>query len=250
MARVQYAAPVSAIVGSVGGWTFQTNRSGEIVRLRPKGLLSPSNKQSTQITSHIQLVAAYSGITPAEKLLWEAFAIANTHQTRFGQEKTLTGQNWFISINSNRLLLGAAILTSPPIFELPNGNAAFTIALTAASIIITKQEPLSPAVTALKVWTTPPLSRSTSSMQSSLRFTQLITAQPFGAFNLTSAWVSVHRCQWPPSPLQNRFTLGIMVQLVNTASGVTTAGNTQLSALITPTVGIGIMAIGTTFIVT
>ncbi len=249
MAKVQYAAPVTALRGSVGGWTFQTNRSGQIVRLRPKGLQSPSSKQSNSISSNLQLVSAFSQLTPNQKIDWDSFALANTHTDRFGNIRTLTGQNWFISINRNRLVLSLSIIENAPVHLLPNGNSAYTLDVTDTKIEITKTAPLSPADTALKIFTTPPLGRSTTSLQSSLRFTQLITAQPFGIHDITAAWIITHGCHWPPSSVQNRFTIGVQLQLVRVSTGITTAGNTQLGALVDPGVGVGFYIVGSTNIV-
>ena len=249
MAKVQFAAPVSSLSGSVGGWTFQTNRSGAIVRLRPRGLQTPSPKQAVSIATNIELITAFTSLSPGNKTLWDDFAIANTHEDRFGTTRTLTGQNWFISINRNRLLLNLSILNSPPVHSLPNGNSNFTIVIDDTKIEITKTAPTSPADTAFKIFTTPPLNRRTTSLQSSLRLTTIITAIPFTVEDITAAWVSTHNCLWPPSLVQNMFTIGIQMQLVRVSTGITIAGNTQLSQLVFPAMGIGFMTIGSTFIV-
>lgn len=249
MAKVQFAAPVTSINGSIGGWTFQTNRSGNIVRLKPKGLKQPSTLQSRSIATQLQLIAAYNELTPTQKIDWDDFAVANTHQDRFGVTRTLTGQNWFISINRNRLLLDLNILNSPPVHLLPNGNANFTMVVDVTKIEITKLAPTNPADTSFKIFMTPPLGRSTTSLQSSLRLIKVIPAGPFTTVDLTAEWVAVFRCPWPPSASANRFTLGVQLQLIRTSTGITTAGNTQLTALIDPPTGIGFMVIGSTFIV-
>ena len=247
MAKVQYAAPIDAITGSIGGWTFQTNRSGNIIRLRPKGLRSPSPKQSNSIATHLQLVSAYNELTPAQKLDWEAFALVNQHEDRFGSTNTLTGQNWFISVNRNRLLLNLSLLNAPPLLLLPNGNANFTVVTNIAQIEITKSAPTNPADTALKIFTTPPLNRSTTSLQSQLRLTVIVVTGPFFPIDITLPWTVTHGCPWPPSPSANRFTIGIQMQLMRKSTGITTAGNTQLTALVDPAVGIGAMIIETDF---
>lgn len=247
MAKVQYAAPVTSLSGSIGGWTFQTNRSGNIVRLRPKGLQSPSPLQSASITTHLQLVSAFTELTPLQKQDWDDFSVAHTHEDRFGTTRTLTGQNWFISINRNRLLLNLGILNAPPMFFLPIGNANFTIVIDDTKIEITKSAPQSPNDTAFKIFTTPPLGRATTSLQSSLRLTKVIDTIPFTTVDITSDWEATHGCDWPPSPVANRFTIGIQMQLVRITSGIDEAGNTQLGFLCDPPVGVGFWIIETDF---
>lgn len=247
MAKVQYSAPITALVGSIGGWTFQRNRSGEIARLRPRGLQSPSPKQGISLSLNTQLVAAFTELTPNQKQDWDDFAVANTHQDRFGTVRTLTGQNWFISINRNRLLLSLGILNSPPIHTLPDGNSNFSLTVDTGQILFTKSAPTSPTDTALKIFTTPPLGRSTTSLQSSLRLTRILDTPPFVAIDIRLDWASTHGCQWPPSPVANRFTIGVQLQLVRISTGITIAGNTQLSALVDPLVGVGFWIIETDF---
>ena len=249
MAIVQYAAPISAIRGSIGGWTFQTNRAGNIVRLRPKGLKSPSNKQSVSIATQIQLISDFNELTPGQKEDWNEFALVNTHQDRFGTTRILTGQNWFISVNRNRLLLNLGILNAPPLALLPNGNANFSLVIDNTKIEIIKTAPTDPADTAFKIFTTPPLGRSTNSLQSSLRLTKIIPSGPFTNFDLTGDWIIAHSCTWPPGPAPNRFTIGVQLQLVRKTSGITTAGNTQIDGLVDPPIGVGFWIIETDFVV-
>ena len=249
MAKVQYGAMVTALRGSIGGFTFQTNRSGNIVRLRPKGRQSPSTKQAQSLGFNMQLVSAFSELTPAQKLDWDAFAIANTHEDRFGTVRTLTGQNWFISINRNRLILSEGILNSPPIVLLPDGNANFTLDIDDTKIEVIKSAPISPVDTAYKIFATPPLGRSTTSLQSSLRFITVMDVPPFAPLDISPDWATVFGCPWPPSSVANRFTIGVQLQPVRISTGISIAGNTQLGALIDPPVGIGAMIIETDFFV-
>lgn len=249
MAKVQYAAPISAISGSIGGWTFQTNRSGSIIRLKPKGKKLPTGKTSDEVSEMIRLVAAFTELTPMQKEDWDDFSLVNTHEDRFGNVNTLTGQNWFISINRNRLILGLGILNSPPLATLPDGSALFTLDIDDTKIEVIKTAPISPVDTAYKIFTTPPLNRSTTSLQSALRFTKLLDTIPYNPIDIKADWVSVHGCGWPPGGGDARFTIGVQLQPVRISTGITVAGNTQLGVLLDPPVGIGFMTIGVDFIV-
>jgi len=249
MAKVQYGAMITALRGSIGGWTFQENRSGNIVRLKPRCTSFKTARSSIAVSEMLQFVAAYTGLTPAQKADWEDFAEINDHQDRFGNVNTLTGQNWFISVNRNRQILGLSVLNSPPTLILPDGNSLFTLDIDATKLELTKSAPISPTDTALKIWATPPLGRSTTSLQSSLRLIKVMDATPFNPIDISPDWVDTFGCSWPPSGVGNRFTIGIMVQLVRISTGISIAGNTQLGALVDPPVGIGFMQIGTDFVV-
>ena len=249
MAKIQYAAPVTSIRGSIGGWTFQSNRSGNIVRLRPKGKVQSSPKQSESIATQLELISAFNLLTPQQKTDWDDFSLAHDHEDRFGTTRTLTGQNWFLSINRNRLILSENILCDPPLFGLPVGNANFTMVVDDTKIEITKAVPTNPLNTGFKIFTTPPLGQRTTSLQSSLRLTKVIPVGPFTTVDITADWIAAHGCQWPPSLVANRFTVGVQLQLVRLDKGISTAGNTQLTELCDPLVGVGFFIIGSTNIV-
>ena len=249
MALVEFGAGISALRGSIGGWTFHKNRAGNIVRLRGGTPKRTTSKQDVAIGNHVSILSDWQEITPAEKSSWDAFANAHTKEDMFGDVRTLTGQNWFETVNLNRELVGNPRISSPPSFALPIGNTNFSLVVDETQIEITKAAPLSPPDTGLIIRTTPPLTRSTTSLRSSLRLTDVLINAPFNPFNIANQWSFVHGCPWPTSAGNADFTIGVMLQLINKSSGITSAGNTLLGDLIVDPQGIGFWAIEVDFVV-
>lgn len=247
MALVEYGAGITAIRGSIGGWTFHKNRAGNIIRHRGGTYKNTTAKQDAAISKHADLLSAWQAITPAEKLSWDSFANAHTKTDMWGDVRTLTGQNWFEAVNFNRELVGNPRITSPPSYSLPIGNTNFSVTVSATQIIITKSPPTNPVDTGLIIRTTPPLSRSTTSVRRHLRLTTVRTTGPYTPFDIAPDWTNTHGCPWPTSVRAAFFNIAIMLQLVRKTSGITSPGNTLLGSLTIAPEGIGFWAIEVDF---
>lgn len=120
MARIIYGPIITDIKGSIGGMTFQKNGSGTIARLKPRKTKTNTQKQRDQQPRLKQVQAAWNLLTLVNKVLWNDFAAINKKIGLDGQEKKLTGYQWFLAINENRLLFNDTILSAPPIYEIIN----------------------------------------------------------------------------------------------------------------------------------
>ncbi len=120
MARIIYGPIITDIKGSIGGMTFQKNGSGTIARLKPRKTKTNTQKQRDQQPRLKQVQAAWNLLTLINKVLWNDFAAINNKIGLDGQEKKLTGYQWFLTINENRLLISQPILSAPPIYEIVN----------------------------------------------------------------------------------------------------------------------------------
>ena len=249
MAKVQFGAGISALSGSIGGWTFHTNRSGNIVRLRGGTFKSKSVKQTAAIAKHISLLNGFNALSAADKLSWDAFANAHTKVDKFGQTRTITGQNWYEAINSQRETLSLVRLSAPPMFQMPTGNSNFSLVVDATKIEVTKNNPKSPNDTSLLWWASPPLRRTTNSIQSSLRFIRVDRTQPFNVIDLTADWVTAFKCTWPPSPVASNFNIFVGLQIVRESSGLTDPINFQSAPLVVVPLGVGFQIVGSTNVI-
>jgi len=247
MAKVQFGAGITAISGSIGGWTFHTNRSGNIVRLRSGTPKRTTPKQDNAISKHVQFLAAFQALNQPEKDAWNLFAEANPKVDKFGVTKILTGQNWFESVNQNRDFFSLSLLNNPPLPTLPDGNTNYSVNLTSTAITITKLDPINPVDTGLLIRSTAPFTRTTESFRSNLRFTLVKGTGPFTPFDMTAEWQLAHGCSYPPSTGNVNFNIGIMLQTVNLNTGITSPGNVQFDTLTIPNTGIGFLEIGVDF---
>ena len=249
MAKVTYGSIITEINGSIGGITFQTNRAGTIARLRPSTFRSRTGKQNTEIANFTSLIAGFSELSLADKNDWDAFANAHTKETKFGETRTLTGQNWYTSINAHREQLSLVRLSVPPMFQMPIGNNNFSLVVDATKIEVTKNPPTSPNDTSLIFWATAPITRTTTSLRSELRLIVVIQTQPFSVIDLTSFWEAAFGCGWPPSPSISDFSIFVAMQLVRESSGITTALNIQGAPLVQEPEGVGFQIVGSTNII-
>ncbi len=249
MALVEFGGGVVEIRGSIGGWTFQRNRAGTIVRLKPLQKKVATSKQTAQHSALVSLIQAFQQLTPGEKLAWDAFATGNTKQNVFGQDKILTGQNWFTTINSALTGLGLPQLTAPPANLLPEAITSFNLTVDASKIEISQIVPNNPTDTGIIITTSFPTTLTTKLQRSPFRSTTVVSSGPFGTIDLTSDWEIAHTLPWPPGGFANCINIGVRIQPVRISTGITTAGITLVSGLDFVGSGIGSMEIESTFIV-
>jgi len=126
MARIIYGSIITDIKGSIGGITFQKNGSGTIARLKPRKTKTNTQKQRDQQPRLKQVQAAWNLLSLVNKILWNDFAAVNNKIGLDGQEKKLTGYQWFLTINENRLLFDDSILSVPPVYEIVNPLSGVT----------------------------------------------------------------------------------------------------------------------------
>ena len=249
MGKVQYGGGVLAINGSINGWTFQSNRSGAIIRSRGGTLKNPTAKQ----TEAHQLVTSFhqfwQTLTSAQKATWDAFALAHDRTDRYGTVKTLTGINWASSLNFYRTLLGQGLLTSAPAYDLPTAVQDYNYAVRSFDILLNFSPAFNPADNSLLIFTTPITSRTTISLRKNMRLTKTIVNGPFGFIDLTSDWETTHGISWPPSLFPICGYIGIMVQTIRKSSGISSPALIKTNNTTTGLEGIGYMSIGNDFIV-
>ena len=243
MAKVQFGAIIDTITGSVGGWTFHRNRSGNIVRSRGAALRNSTTKQTIAHQKHIQFLQLFQALIQVNKDLWNVFADTFTKTDKFGQVKTLSGQNWFESINFNRELVSLSILDAPPIHDLPTATREYQLGVGVRKIEIIFDPPFDPADTALIIFTTSFNTRITTSQRQFQRLTKVIPSGPFGTIDLTEDWENTHGTPWPPSaePICGR--IATEVRTIRKSSGIASTALSKTDEVVSGQEGIGFWAI-------
>ena len=249
MARVQFAAPITTIKGSIGGWTFHKNRSGNIIRLRGQASKEATPKQTAAQELHQKFLQQFQKLSLTSKEAWDAFSLTFTKENKFGEVKTLTGQNWFESVNQNRELVQESILQIPPDHLIPVGVPATILTIDETAIKLDVATGTDLTDIAFIIRTTFPHTRTTTSVRSALRLTKIITTATPGIIDLTTDWETTHNLQYPPSAGAACFTITTMIQTLQKESGITSPGLILFDDLRIPLQGIGAMQIGTTFVV-
>lgn len=223
MARVQYGGGVTAFAGSIAGNTFQRNPSGEISRARSRSTRAITYKQSVQQLRQFAELVAWRELSTGQQTTWNGFASVHPRINIFGQEKILTGFNWFSLINQNLALQGEATIDDPPTYEEPvpveDASASFPL----GDLHVLGNFPSSPANTSLVIFTTPPLQRTSAQFRQFIRFTKIVTS-PSADFDedITSEWQAAHGISWPLSSPFN-VAIGTAVYSIHQSSGVNSA---------------------------
>lgn len=249
MAKVVFGAGITAIRGSIGGWTFHKNRSGNIIRLRGQASRESSEKQTRAHEKHQGFLTAFQRLSETNKILWDDFATTFTKIDKFGEDKTLTGQNWFESINQVRDLIGESILQSPPARDLPVAVPDTELIINDTTIKLDIGTGIDLSNTSFIIRTTSPFTRTTTSVRSALRLTKIIEVAASGIVDITADWEDTHNIPYPPSTIKICMKISTMIQTVNKSSGITSTGLIISDELLIPGVGIGVMIIDSTFIV-
>ena len=220
MARVQYGAMITELIGSIGGTTFQSNRSGFIARTRSGTQKNITSKQTIAEALFTKWLQNWQDLTLAQQQVWDAFALITPKPDRFGTSKMLTGLNWYTSINVLLDTVAQAPRTTPPI---PVVTAAWINDVFEASlndIIIEHITSPVPAATSAMFFLTPPLKRTTTSFRRHLRLVHIINTITGDPVNLTTQWETVFGQTWPPAGKADGFKIGVMVVQVHNFRGI------------------------------
>jgi len=166
MARVTYGAIITELAGSIGGITFQKNSSGNIAKLRSDTSTNPTPRQSPYHNNIASLVAYWPTVSAAHKLLWDAWAIAHLHTPPWGADKTISGYQWFMSINMNKLTGGSALTPYPPAWTAWAPVQSFTLVADATDLNIHFSPSYNPAAY-IKIYLSLPLRQSSLKLRRS-----------------------------------------------------------------------------------
>lgn len=102
MARIVYSSLVTEMKGSVGGTTFQKNRSGYIVR--NKQYKGPVKSVGNVEAGRMFAIASrrWDLLSSAQKTAYNTMAATYDYTDLWGNTKTLTGFQWFMASTNNQ----------------------------------------------------------------------------------------------------------------------------------------------------
>jgi hypothetical protein len=223
MARIVFAPLVSEIKGSIGGVTFQGNPSGSIIRLRPHLSRASTTKQSAAHSSLSNLLYQWQNITSVQRDDWNTFAALWVKTNKFGQDKTLTGLNWFTSVNWWRLNIDQPLLSSPPAHTLPAAPPAFEVLITAAQLRIDFTAAHNFVTSPIAIWSSLPTKKSTLSINQIRKLVTIVNAAPADPLDITSLWETATGIDWSPSVVFPGANIFVCLESVSQSSGITSA---------------------------
>ncbi len=219
MARVTYGSVITALNGSIGGITFQSNRSGNIARQRPSTYKSVSPAQNHYNLRLSAFVNKFNQLSGIQKQLWNVYGDTYTQIDKWNKEKTLSGFNWYFLLNSNLDLLNGSSLTVPNGYTTPVTPGSFYCKPYSAGIYLYWDTSQLQENAGTFIFTTGPINRLTTSFRRNLRLTKVITDTNFEWINITSDWEATHNLTYPPATNLDRFSVGVAVLFVHALTG-------------------------------
>lgn len=221
MARVNYTGIVDSITGRIGGSVFQRNKSGFVMRGTGHTKKSTTTKQQNAHSYLAWWSNEWNLCTMQEKTDWNYFATLNTKTNPYGRIMTLTGHNWFVSVNRNRQLCGVGETLSPPTYTLPDEMPVFTTIFTDTTL--TTEFTGTPSSTSqfLFIWSTPIMTNVNTSFNRLLRFQSVIQLITANSFDLLSDWQTAHELILSELDLPVNCCIGFRFQMVHRNTGLT-----------------------------
>lgn len=249
MARVTYGGLITDLSGSIGGLTFQNNPSGSICRLKPIKKKTTTLKQNVRIIDFSTMISSWYCLNLAHKLNWQIYA--NTYQKydAWGRLKTLSGYNWYLSINGILDLISAVNVSNPPTHTLPDPCPNYYILSSLSDLIVIFNPEITISGHSLLIYTTPPISNYTTGFKKDLRLTSVNNTGVFNTFSIKSDWEVAHSLSYPVGSGTYNYTIGFMIRIVRNDSGLASVGSLYITDVISSIKGIGRMAVGSSFIV-
>ena len=133
MAKILFSSLIDGIRGRAGGVVFSANAAGPHVKRFQPPILKNTAAQVTRRTIFSGWASAWSGITGAQRAAWNAYALAAPQQKfdSLGNPYFLNGFQWFVSMNSNRNLVGRGQLSAAPVIAVPAAPTIGALVVTA-----------------------------------------------------------------------------------------------------------------------
>lgn len=190
--KIKHGSIVVETSGKLGGQDVLKSRSGHSLRNRSFQLDKQSASRSSVQSAFALLSKYWRELSQAQRKSWNSFASDVTFPDRFYDTTHYTGQQIFVKLNFNILLMGNSILLDPPsvirtesysIDLVINSGSGGTLFLNISSALAAGDR--------LKVFATRPLSRGVTAKPKLFRFIKLIDSAPSGQFDVYDEYVNI-----------------------------------------------------------
>lgn len=129
MAIITLAAPISGIRGKVGGIIYSANKAGPFVKSWARGSNPRTFLQTVHRSSLSGFAIAWKTLSGSEQSAWDTYAAlpAQDLTNSLGETYSISGFNWYIRINLNRLSAGDAFTKIAPTLTVPTAPTIDTM---------------------------------------------------------------------------------------------------------------------------
>lgn len=220
MAKVFYGTIITDMIGSVGGMSFQHNRSGKIVRQRPVQKKSNTVKQSGRIAAFNNIQIEWFNLSIGDKVDWNDFADAHDRVTNWNETKSVNGYNWFMSINSYLQLCGESLLTTPPTWLVPLTPGSYDATVSALALEIEFDPSFAHTDYYLFIWCSPVLRSAQVMNRKAYRLVKIVGPGTDTVIDLESDWESTFGVTYPVPGMYSGNAVLFAVQTVHKVRGL------------------------------
>ncbi len=221
MALIQVGSLISNIKGSIGGVTFSNLAAGIAAKKRLSGKKSKTSKQLAALQKNVRLLKLWGLLSIDNKTLWNEYAILHPRVDRYGQTKTLTGLNWYQSINTALFYIDGSTVSVPPTYGLPDELPSFDVTFSTTDMFVNWSTPIDEDSVQLYIFSTPPV-KSTSKFNRGAYRQHSITESGYSSvFSIASKWSEAHSLNWASITSNGFFNINVMIFAISKTSGIT-----------------------------
>ena len=109
-----FAPLLGRLRGSLGGCTATRCGSGDMITRRKQPTNPQSHLQSTARSIWARVLGDWGALDVDQRARWNAYAARTRSTNRFGNAAELSGQNWFVCLNSRQIHAGNSPRVDPP----------------------------------------------------------------------------------------------------------------------------------------
>lgn len=213
MARTTYGDIITELTGSVGGVTFQRNKSGQITRQRPYTCVNPTPAQQARQLALTNLIAFWQTMNPYHKVLWDELAAAHKHTTPWGKEKTISGYQWFLSYNLVAYNQGTGPFYDPAPFTVVPPVQQFSVGGYPTQLVLDFDTEATFPSKYAGIFATPPLRQSSLKLRRPTYFIKLWETAPTTVLDITAFYEQYFGVNWQSLHTTGQCT--IIIRMVN-----------------------------------
>lgn len=114
MATIKFSALVNDMRGKLNGSVFSATKAGNVLRNRAVATIHNSIRWTNHKSRFAPVVQAWRSLSKEEQEAWDDSALSVIRQNKVGDTYTLTGYNYFTSVNLLRLQTNEGITSIPP----------------------------------------------------------------------------------------------------------------------------------------
>ena len=221
MARVLYSTMINEIKGSVGGLSFHRNSAGTLVRLKPSRVQKNTELQLDAKTIFSQAVNAWATIDSASQGDWNAYGLAHTKTTYWGDIKKLSGFNWFVSCCSLAFLVGDTYPTHEPIVSTPLAVPNFSVNVSTPSTFNLGWSAFAHPNHHLLVFASSPVLSTSVRNRKLLRLIKIIAPGTSNVVSILTEYLAAFGLSGIPSPGAGTYYINVAVASLDKGNYIT-----------------------------